>query len=114
MFTCIRDSFPIFDLIYFEMRDLYIVWLNAFQFSTCKVVFFFLFCVYLVLLLLYRIGNFSSYIAAVLVASFWGFQASMAEWLVQEIQIFIVADSNPTRSRFFANSRRISIFSYFT
>ena len=46
MFTCIRDSFPIFDLIYFEMHDLYIIWLNAFQFSTCKVVFFFVLCLF--------------------------------------------------------------------
>ena len=37
--------------------------------------------------LLHRIGNLLAYVAALLIASFWGFQASVAEWLVREIQV---------------------------
>ena len=48
----------------------------------CKVVFF-----YLVLLLLDRIGNLLAYVAALLVASFWGFYESVAEGLVRETRI---------------------------
>ena len=68
--------------IFFEMHYLYIIWLYAFQIIRCKIVF-----VYLVLLLLHRIGNLLAYVAALLVASFWGLIASVAEWLVRETQI---------------------------
>ena len=42
---------------------------------------------YLMLLLLHRIGKLLAYVAALLVASCWGFKASVAEWLVREAQI---------------------------
>ena len=83
--------------------------LCAFQFITCKIVFF-----YLVLLLLHRIGNLLAYVAVLMLASFYGLQASVAEWLVRETQICQVADSNPKRSRVFVNLRLISTFSYFS
>ena len=50
------------------MHNLHIVWLYAFQFITCEIVFF-----YLVLLSLHRIGKFLAYVAALFVAKFWGF-----------------------------------------
>ena len=53
---------------------------------------------YLVLLMLLRIGNLLEYVAALLVASFWVFQASVTERLVRETQICWVANSNLTRS----------------
>ena len=39
---------------------------------------------YLVLLLVHRIGNLLANVAALLVASFAGFQASVTEWLMRE------------------------------
>ena len=57
----------------------------------------------LMLLLLHRIGNFLAFVAALLVAIFWGFEASVAEWLVCETQICYPLS-------FFSNSRLISIF----
>ena len=44
--------------------------------------------------------NLLAYVAAFLVASFWGLKSSVASWLVRETQIYQVADSNPTCSRF--------------
>ena len=42
---------------------------------------------YLVLPLLHRIGHLMAYVAALLVAIFWGFQGSMAKWFVCQTQI---------------------------
>ena len=53
---------------FFEMHQFYIIWLYAFRFITCKIVF-----LYLVPFLLHQIGNFLEYIAAFLMARFWGF-----------------------------------------
>ena len=51
---------------FFEMHNFYIIWL-------CFPIYYMQNCVflYLVLLLLHRIGNLLTYVAALLVASFW-------------------------------------------
>ena len=55
-------------------------------------------------LLLHRIGNLLAYVAALLVAKFLDFKHPWRSgYRVREPQICSVADSNPTRSRVFAN-----------
>ena len=61
----ISEIIQLFVSQFFEMHNLHTVWLYAFQFITCEVVFF-----YLVLLSLHRIGKLLAYVAALLVASF--------------------------------------------
>ena len=67
---------------FFEIHNLYIMWLYDLRFITCKIsvdAFSLLYSKLLlakfvfVLFLLHRIGNLLAYVAALLVASFWGF-----------------------------------------
>ena len=86
------------------MHYLYIMWLYALQFVTCKV------SVDAFSLLYSKLSLFV--FGTTVAESYWQFISICSRFIRDAL--FVTVDSYPRRSRVFADSRLISSFSYFT